>query len=141
MAPVGAQAKHSQVERHLSSGRKGTQMSGALNGVCLRNCPLGTLGVFADSAPKVTRCWSWLEGTFDPGQARFSAFLMLPHVLCDWNGKEVVFHSPEVLRLCGESSRDLAGIYWLCVQVTQCWPQLEGTCYPGEAGFSMKLFL
>jgi hypothetical protein len=52
-------------------------MSGAQNGVCLRSCPLGTLGVFADSVPKVTRCWHGPEGTCDPGSAGFSASLML----------------------------------------------------------------
>ena len=62
--------------RHLSSGREGAQMSGAQNGVCLRSCPLGTLGVSADSVPKVTQCWCQLEGTCDPGQARFSVSLI-----------------------------------------------------------------
>ena len=59
----------------------------------------------ADSAPKVTRCWRRLEGTCDPGQAGFSASLMLSQVLCDWIGTEVVFHSLVVLRSRGESSR------------------------------------
>jgi hypothetical protein len=64
---------------HLSSGRECARMSGARNGVCLRSCPLGNLGVSADSVPKVTRCWHQLEGTCDPGQAGFSASLMLSH--------------------------------------------------------------
>jgi hypothetical protein len=34
----------------------------------------------------------------------FPAFLMLSHVLCDWIGTEVVFHSPVVLRSSGVSS-------------------------------------
>ena len=42
---------------HLSSGREGAQMSGALKGVCLRSCPLGTLRVSTYSMPKVTWCW------------------------------------------------------------------------------------
>jgi hypothetical protein len=37
---------------HLSSGREGALMSGAWNMVCLRSCPLGTLEVSADSAPR-----------------------------------------------------------------------------------------
>jgi hypothetical protein len=81
-------------------------MSGAQKGVCLRSCPLGTLRVSADSAPKVTWCWHQLEGTCDPDLARFSASLMLSQVLSDLNGAEVVFHSLVVLRLCGESSMD-----------------------------------
>jgi hypothetical protein len=85
---------------HLSSGRECTQMSGAQNGVCLRSCPLGTLGVSTDSVPKVAWCWRQQELTCDPGQAGFSASLMLSQVLWDWNRTEVVFHSPEVLRSC-----------------------------------------
>jgi hypothetical protein len=56
---------------------------------------------------QVTQCWHLLEGTCDPGQAGFSASLMLSQVPRDWNGTEVVFHSPVVLRFRGESSRDL----------------------------------
>ena len=63
-----------------------------------------------DSEPKVTRCWCRPEGTCDPGQARFSASLMLSQVPSDRNGKEVVFHSPVVLRFRGESSKDLGGV-------------------------------
>jgi hypothetical protein len=37
---------------HLSSGREGAWMSGARNGVCLRSCPKGTLGVSTDSVPR-----------------------------------------------------------------------------------------
>ena len=33
--------------------------------------PLGTVGVSADSVPKMTRCWHRLEGTCAPGQAGF----------------------------------------------------------------------
>ena len=79
--------------------------------------PLGTLWESADSKPKVTLCWSLPEGTCDPGQAGFSASLMLSQVPCDWNGLEVVFHSPVVLRFRGESSRDLGGgVRQLCTQ-------------------------
>ena len=35
-----------------------------------------TLGVSADFVPKVTRCWHRLEGTCDPGHARFSVSLI-----------------------------------------------------------------
>ena len=41
----------------------------------------------------------------DPGQAGFSASLVLSQVPCDWIGTEVVFHSPVVQRSHGESSR------------------------------------
>ena len=47
--------------------------------------------------PQETWCWCRPEGTCDPGQARFSASLML--VPRDWTGTEVVFPSPVVLRL------------------------------------------
>jgi hypothetical protein len=65
---------------------------------------------------KVTQCWRWLEGTYAPGQAGFSASLMLSQVPHNWIWTEVVFHSPEVLRSCGEPSRDLGGVHWLCAQ-------------------------
>jgi hypothetical protein len=55
--------------------------------------------------PKVPQCWSQLEGTCDPGQAGFPAFLLLSQVPHDWIGTEVVFHSWVVLRSRGESSR------------------------------------
>jgi hypothetical protein len=86
-------------------------MSGAQNSVCLRSCPLGTLGVSANSLPKVTRCRHQLEGLCDPGQAGFSASLILSQVPHDWIGTEVVFHSPEVLRSSGESSRELGVVH------------------------------
>ena len=89
---------------HLSSGREGARMSETQKEICLRSCLLGTLGVSADCASPVTRCWHGLEGTCGPGQAGFSASLMLSHVLRIWNGTEVVFHLPEVLRLHGEVS-------------------------------------
>ena len=71
---------------------------------------LGTVRVLANSKHKVTRYWHQLEGTCDPGQAGFSASLMLSQFPLDWNGTEVVFHSPVVLRTSGESSRDLGGV-------------------------------
>ena len=37
---------------------------------------MGTLGVSADSVPKVHRCSSGLEATSDPGQPGFSASLI-----------------------------------------------------------------
>ena len=37
-------------------------------------------------------------------------------VPCGWNGTGDVFHSPVVLRLCGESSRDLEGVRRLHAQ-------------------------
>lgn len=46
----------------------------------------------------------------DPGQAGFSASLMLSQASSDWTGKEVVFHSQVVIRSHGESSRDLGGV-------------------------------
>ena len=78
---------------------------------------LRTLGVSEDSVPKVTQCWGQPEGTCDPGQAWFSASLMLSQVLHSWIGSEVVLHSPEVLRSRGESSRDLEGVHRLRTQV------------------------
>jgi hypothetical protein len=72
--------------------------------------PLGNLGVSADSELKVTLFWHLREGTCDPGQAGFSASLILSQVPHDWIGTEVVFHSPVVLRSCGESSRNLGGV-------------------------------
>jgi hypothetical protein len=101
---------------YLSSGREVAWISGVRNGVCLRSCPLGTLGVSANSEPNVTWCWRLPEGICDPGQAGFSVSSMLSHVLHDWNVTEVVFHSSVVLRSSGESSRDLGGVCLLCTQ-------------------------
>ena len=80
--------------------------------------PLGTLGVSVESVPKVPRCRIGLEGTCDPGQARFSASLInaVSGPVHDWIGTEVVFHSPEVLRSRGESSADLGGFRQLSAQ-------------------------
>jgi hypothetical protein len=85
-------------------------MSGARNGVFLRSCPLGnwvclpTLGP-GDPVLAPTR------RDLDAGQAVFSVSLMLSQVLQDLIGREVVFHSPVVLRSRGESSRGP----WVCV--------------------------
>jgi hypothetical protein len=122
---------------HLSNGREGAWMPGAWNGFCLRSCPLRTLGVSTDTAPKVTRCWCQLEATWVPGQAGFSASLMLSQVLLDWNGTEVVFYSLVVLRSHGESSRDLRGVRRLLTQVTWCWCWPEGiSCISYYAAFT-----
>ena len=51
---------------------------------------------------------------------------MLSQVLHDWIGAEVVFHSPVVLRLHGESSRGPWVSADSAPKVTQCWCQLEG---------------
>ena len=51
-----------------------------------------------------------------PWSGRFFASLMLSQVPCNWIGTEVVFHSAEVLRLCGESSWDLGGVHRLRAQ-------------------------
>jgi hypothetical protein len=52
MAPPGIQQSPPRHARHLSSGREGARMSGARKGICLRSCPLGTLGVSADYVPR-----------------------------------------------------------------------------------------
>jgi hypothetical protein len=94
-------------------------MSGARKKeVCLRSCPLRTLGVSSDSSPR----WSGAgAGTCDPGQAGFTASLMLSQVLPDWNGTEVVLHSSVVLSSRGESSRHLS---WHCppTPCPRCFP-------------------
>ena len=66
---------------------------------------------------------------------------MLSQVPLNWNGTELVLHSPVVRRSRGESSQDLGGVRRLCAQVTQCWRRPEGTCDPGQAGFSASLML
>ena len=76
------------------------------------------LGVVHRLSIKGTCCWHRPEGICDPGQAGFSASLLLSQVPRDWIGTEVVFHSPEVLRLSGEPSRDLGGVLRLHAQVT-----------------------
>jgi hypothetical protein len=72
--------------------------------------------VSANSVHKVTRYWRQQEGTCDHGQAVFSASLMLSQFQHNWFGIEVVFHSPVVLRSCGESSRGLGGVLQLQAQ-------------------------
>jgi hypothetical protein len=88
---------------------------------------------------QVTWCWSRPEVTCDPGQAGFSASLML--VPPYWSGTEDVLYSPVVLRSYAEYSWDLGGVLRLLAQVTWCWRRLEGTCDPGQAGFSASLML
>jgi hypothetical protein len=63
------------------------------------------LGGVRQLCAQVTQCWHRPEGPCDPGPAGFPASLMLSQVLHGWIGTEVVFHSPVVLRLHGESSR------------------------------------
>ena len=72
----------------LSSCREGAQIAGVRT--CLlaevvihspevqdpKESPVRTLGVSADSAPKVPRCCYRPEGTCDPGQAGFSDSLI-----------------------------------------------------------------
>ena len=85
-------------------------MSGAQNGVLSQSLSSRDLGGVCQLCAQVTKSWHLLEGTCDPGQVRFPAFLMLSQVLLNWIGTEVVFHSWVVLRLHGESSRDLVGV-------------------------------
>ena len=80
-------------------------MSGAQNGVLSQSLSSRDLGGVCQLCAQVTKSWHLLEGTCDPGQAGFPASLMFSQVPGDWIGTEVVFHSPVVLRLCGESSR------------------------------------
>jgi hypothetical protein len=111
MAPPGALAKPSRARWTplLWQGRCPDVWS--LKRVCLRSCPLGTLGVSMDSTPKVTWCCCQPEWNCDPGHN--FCFPMLSQVLHDWNAIEVVFHSLVVLRSHGESSRDLRGVHRL----------------------------
>ena len=52
---------------------------------------------------------------FCPWSGWFSASLLLSQVPCNWIGTNVVFRSPVILRLCGESSRDCGGVDHLCI--------------------------
>jgi hypothetical protein len=65
---------------------------------------------------------------------------MLSQVLLDWIGTEVAFHSPEVLRLSGESSGDLGGVRRLSAQsdlvllltgrqYASCMQNNDGSCF------------
>jgi hypothetical protein len=83
-------------------------MSGARNRICLRSCPLGTLGLYADSVPRWPNACADLEGTCDP----VPAFPMQSQVPWDWIRTEVVIHSLMVLRSRGESPRGP----WGCLQ-------------------------
>jgi hypothetical protein len=126
MAPPGALAKPSREGQTPLLWHGRCLISESRKGVCLRSCPLGPLGVSSDSEPKVTRCWCGPEGTCDPGQAGFSASLMLSQVPSNWNGTEVVFYSLVVLRSSGKSSRDLGGVRGLHAHVIRYWCRLEG---------------
>ena len=78
---------------------------------------MGTLGVSADSAPKVPWCWRGPEGTCDPGQVGFSASLIYavsgPSQL-DWNRSCVPL--AEVLRSHGGSCGNLGCVLILHTQ-------------------------
>ena len=52
---------------------------------------------------------------------------------------EVVVHSPEVLKSRGESSGDLGVSTDSTPKVLRCRRGPEGTCDPGQAGFSASL--
>jgi hypothetical protein len=65
------------------------------------------LGHVLQFLAQVTWCLRCPESTCDPGQAGVTASLMLSKFQRDWNGIEVVFHSPVVLRSRGEFSREL----------------------------------
>jgi hypothetical protein len=86
----------------------------------------------ANSIPNVTWCWCRPEGTCDPGQAGFSASLMLSQVLQGWIGTKVVLCSQVVLRSHGESSRDLGGVRRLLAQGNPggYFLYLHFKCYP-----------
>ena len=66
---------------------------------------------------------------------------MLFHVPHDWIGTEVVFHSPEVLRSRGESSRDLRVLHRLSTQGVPVLSLTGRDLDPGQAGFSAYLVL
>ena len=51
------------------------------------------------------------QGDLCPWSGRFSAPLLLAQVPCDWIGTDVVFLSPVILRLRGESSGDCGGVH------------------------------
>ena len=112
--------------RHLSSVREGAQMSGAQNGVLSQSLSSRDLGGVCQLCAQVTKSWHLLEGTCDPGQAGFPASLMLSQVPGDWIGTEVVFHSPVVLRSCGESSRGSWGVHRLRAQGDLDYPSASG---------------
>ena len=73
--------------------------------------PPGDLGGLSLLCAQGDPVLALMEGICDPGQAGFSASLMLSQVPCDWIGTEVVFYSPVVLRSRGNSSR----VPWGCL--------------------------
>jgi hypothetical protein len=58
-----------------------------------------------------------------------------------WQGRYLDVWSPKRGLPQKLFSRDLGGVCWLRAQVTWCWHLLEGTCDPGQAGFSDSLML
>ena len=83
---------------------------------------LGTLGVSADSVPKVTSAGADRKGLVTLVSPGFLLLqLMLSQVPSDWIGTEVVFHSPEVLRSRGECSGYLGASADSGPKVTHCW--------------------
>jgi hypothetical protein len=64
---------------HLSFGREGARKSGALNGMCLRSCPLGTLWVSSDSEP----LW--------PSAGADSVLVLTERDLWPWSGQVSCF--------------------------------------------------
>ena len=106
MASSSTQAKPSQVGRTpvLWQGRCPDIWS--LKGGLPQKLSSRHLGGVLQLLAQVTRYWHRLEGACDPGQAGFSASLMLSQVPHDWVGTEVV-----VLRSSGESSRDLGRVH------------------------------
>jgi hypothetical protein len=97
-------------------------------------CPVGTLGVSADSAPKVPLCWCGLEGTCDPGQAGFSASLsnaVSGPARLDWN------------RSCVPLTRGLK-IPWMVLWGPWGFPQTPlsrcpGACVDRKGGYTYSL--
>jgi hypothetical protein len=62
------------------------------------------------------------------GRAPVSLFL-LSQACLNWIGTDVVFHSPVILRSCGESSGDCGGVRLLCALGDPVLVLLEGTCW------------
>jgi hypothetical protein len=78
--------------------------------------PPGDLGGLSLLCAQGDPVLALMEGICDPGQAGFSASLMLSQVQRDWFGTKVVFHLQVVLRSRGESSREPWGVSQLRAQ-------------------------
>ena len=99
---------------------------------------MGTLGVSADSVPKVHRCSSGPEGTSDPGQPGLSASLINAvsgPARLDWSRRCVLLSRCLMIPwgiLCGSLwvSGDSSG------KAPRCWSDPEGTCH--EIHFDVK---